>query len=206
MQTNLQLDLALQAVSEEHVVADEGEQPITKLTLSNKRSRRHMRREHAQPQDTDNVEKAIQSAQVDDTVAISGADGVSDHVQNTSTHSHPNKSASKTIHRVRSNTVLATITTVIKMEEGGEGHHGRRASVDSRIKHGEARSRVSLIPETDGQLDLSIVAGEDDEYLSAGEGDVEDGETATESESSTEDGKKPRVAELRAPMLGPAIS
>jgi len=185
---------------------DNDEQPITKLTLANKRSRRQMRGEHAQAENASNMEEAIHEANFDDAVVVSVTDGGSGDVQSTSTHSHTNKSASKTIHRVRSNTVLATITTVIKMEEGVHGHHGRHASVDSRIKHGEARSRVSLIPETDGQLDLSIVAGEDDEYLSAGEGDVEDLETATESESSTEDAKEPKVAQPRAPMLAPAIA
>ena len=165
-----------------------------------------MRRELAEHRDTGNNDAAMSEANVDRSVAISGAEGVVNNTENTSAHSNSNKSASKTIHRVRSNTVLATITTVIKMEEGVNGHHGRRASVDSRIKHGEARSRVSLVPETDGQLDLSIVAGEDDEYLSAAEGDVEDGETATESESSTVDGQKTEVAQPRAPMLAPAIA
>jgi hypothetical protein len=162
-----------------------------------------MRREQAQMQDTGNGEQPNPEVNTDDAVAINVPEGVHKDVENVLPHSHPTKSASKTIHRIRSNTVLAAITTVIKMEEGGHGHHGRRASVDSRIKHGEARSRVSLIPETDGQLDLSIVAGEDDEYLSAGEWDVEDGEVPTESESSREDEES---QELQGPVLGRTIA
>jgi hypothetical protein len=111
--------------------------------------------------------------------------GVSD-VVSTAVPSEPVKGNNKCARRVRSNTVLATITTVIKMEEGGRGHHGRRASIDSRLKHGEAKSRVSLVPEI-GEMDLSVISGEDEEFMSAGEASTEHMDTIDGSESSRED-------------------
>jgi hypothetical protein len=100
---------------------------------------------------------------------------------------HATKPGAKMVRKERSNTVLATITTVIKMEDPKSSHsrgHGRRTSTDSRIttissngaqltKQGETRSRVSLVPEASDQLTLSIVSAEEDEYLSAGDGELE---------------------------------
>ena len=170
--------MALQAVVEDHG-GDDRDDPVTKLTLKTKRSRRDVKRAQPEPHQG-NVGEEEDGHPAETAIAtVSSADPV-----NGAGEMAPPKSGSKTIHRVRSNTVWATITTVIKMEEGGHGHHHRRASVDSRVKHGEARSRVSLVPELDDQLDLSVVAGEDDEYMSAGDGEDETGGSIIEDSDS----------------------
>lgn len=193
--------MALQAVVEDHG-GDDGDEAITKLTLKNKRSKRDVKR--AQPEGAQGDAHEYDGPKTDETTVATVEPNVSDVEHKEATVPHGPKSGTKTIHRVRSDTVLATITTVIKMEEGGHGNgrHHRRASVDSRIKHGESRSRVSLVPEVDGQLDLSIVAGEDDEYMSAGDGEEDMSASIIEDSDSLREGEhnpKGKGREIVAP-------
>jgi hypothetical protein len=158
----VQLDMALQAVAEDHA-GDEGDEPITKLTLKAKRSRRDVKKAQSETQPGDTAEET--KPQAGETAVATTGTAVSAANDGELTPIAGPKSGSRTIHRVRSNTVLATITTVIKMEEPSHGHHHRRASVDSRVKHGEARSRVSLVPELEDQLDTTASIIEDSDSL-----------------------------------------
>jgi hypothetical protein len=179
-----QLDMALQAVAEDQA-GDQGNEPITKLTLKSKRSRRDVKKAQSEAHSGDLGEESKARAGESTLVTMGATESAVDGTEGTPASGH--KSGSRTIHRVRSNTVLATITTVIKMEEPGHGHHHRRASVDSRVKHGEARSRVSLVPELEDQLDLSVVPGDDDEYMSAGEGEEDMTSSVIEDSDSLRD-------------------
>jgi hypothetical protein len=185
----VQLDMALQAVAEDHA-GDEGDEPITKLTLKAKRSRRDVKKAQSETQPGDTAEET--KPQAGETAVATTGTAVSAANDGELTPIAGPKSGSRTIHRVRSNTVLATITTVIKMEEPSHGHHHRRASVDSRVKHGEARSRVSLVPELEDQLDLSVVPGDDDEYMSAGEGEEDMTASIIEDSDSLRDTTPPK--------------
>lgn len=197
----IQLDLAFQTVSDNLIREQVAEEP------SLEQQDQEQAHDSAHVLQTDLVPRDETGDEIRGNRPISGCS--QDHnphsLHSTTLVDVVKRRPSRTIHRVRSNTVLATITTVIKMEEGGGGDQRpsrRPASADSNMatfnvqshrpkgptgRHGagaptgldEARSRVSLVPDHDALLDLSVVPVEEteDHFLSAGEGEMDTDDT-----------------------------